>query len=169
VSTLQSANGQLIQLDANIAQKAPSIQGSVSSVQGSVQKLQGSIQNLQSTDIKLQGGSLQLQGARAGGGPVKAGCSYLVGEEGMEIFTPKQDGMIIPNDKLTQGGSSSASMGASARPQIDFHPEINVNVGMYAGMPVEKRAIAEDLWSELVRSAKAQGVVLPSIGSVVVQ
>jgi hypothetical protein len=40
---------------------------------------------------------------------------------------------------------------------------------MYAGMPIEKRKIAEELWRELVRSAKAQGVVLPSIGSVVLQ
>jgi hypothetical protein len=37
---------------------------------------------------------------RAKGGPVKAGKPYLVGEEGPEIVVPKEDGEVIPNDKL---------------------------------------------------------------------
>ena len=36
-------------------------------------------------------------GARASGGPVVHGNSYLVGERGPEIFTPRQSGTIIPN------------------------------------------------------------------------
>jgi phage-related minor tail protein len=36
-------------------------------------------------------------GARANGGPVSAGSSYLVGERGPELFTPKAAGSIIPN------------------------------------------------------------------------
>lgn len=43
-------------------------------------------------------------GARAAGGPVSSGKSYLVGEQGPEIFTPSASGMITPNNKL--GGSS---------------------------------------------------------------
>jgi hypothetical protein len=39
-------------------------------------------------------------GARASGGPVAAGRSYLVGERGMEVFTPAQPGYIIPNHQL---------------------------------------------------------------------
>jgi phage-related protein len=46
---------------------------------------------------------------------------------------------------------------------------LDVNVGMYAGMPVEKREIALELWKELVRAARAQGVNLPMIGAVGVQ
>jgi hypothetical protein len=38
-----------------------------------------------------------LGGARASGGPVAAGTSYLVGEQGPEIFTPDTSGTIIPN------------------------------------------------------------------------
>jgi hypothetical protein len=37
---------------------------------------------------------------RAKGGPVKAGKPYLVGEEGPEIVVPKEDGEVIPYDKL---------------------------------------------------------------------
>lgn len=38
-----------------------------------------------------------LAGARANGGPVSAGSSYLVGERGPEIFTPSSSGKIIAN------------------------------------------------------------------------
>ena len=37
--------------------------------------------------------------ARASGGPVKAGDTYVVGEEGPELFVPKSAGTIIPNDQ----------------------------------------------------------------------
>lgn len=36
-------------------------------------------------------------GARASGGPVSAGRSYLVGEQGPELFMPRSAGNIIPN------------------------------------------------------------------------
>jgi len=36
-------------------------------------------------------------GARADGGPVTGGTSYVVGERGPEIFTPGSNGTIIPN------------------------------------------------------------------------
>ena len=36
-------------------------------------------------------------GERAAGGPVSAGSAYLVGENGPELFMPRQSGSIIPN------------------------------------------------------------------------
>ena len=39
----------------------------------------------------------------ANGGQASAGRSYLVGERGPEIFTPKSSGTVIPNNKI--GGS----------------------------------------------------------------
>lgn len=41
---------------------------------------------------------------KAGGGPVSAGTSYLVGEKGPEIFTAPSSGQIIPNDQIGGGG-----------------------------------------------------------------
>jgi phage-related minor tail protein len=38
--------------------------------------------------------------ARAGGGPVGAGQTYMVGERGPELFRPSSAGTIIPNHKL---------------------------------------------------------------------
>ena len=44
---------------------------------------------------------------RAKGGPVASGTTYLVGEEGPELFTPSRSGYIIPNDELTSGGNDT--------------------------------------------------------------
>ncbi|MDQ4407024.1 MULTISPECIES: hypothetical protein [unclassified Rhizobium] len=45
-----------------------------------------------------------ISGARARGGPVSGGKSYLVGEQGPEIFTPGRSGGITPNHALDSGG-----------------------------------------------------------------
>lgn len=42
-------------------------------------------------------------GARAMGGPVSAGKSYLVGERGPELFTPSGSGNIVPNSAMGGG------------------------------------------------------------------
>lgn len=52
------------------------------------------------------GGLVPLAGARAAGGPVTGGRSYLIGERGPEIFTPGATGMITPNHKI--GGGAPA-------------------------------------------------------------
>ena len=44
--------------------------------------------------------------ARASGGSINAGQSYLVGEKGPEIFTSNRSGAIIPNNKLSSAGSN---------------------------------------------------------------
>lgn len=43
-------------------------------------------------------------GGRASGGPVSAGMAYRVGEAGPEMFVPRRDGMIVPNQSMTTGG-----------------------------------------------------------------
>lgn len=56
------------------------------------------------------GGPLNiLAGARAEGGPVRAGRSYLVGEKGIERFTPTTNGFITPNSALRRESSAGAS------------------------------------------------------------
>lgn len=48
-----------------------------------------------------------LFGARAGGGPVQAGGSYLVGERGPEIFKAPSSGTIVPTSQLAGAGGRS--------------------------------------------------------------
>jgi hypothetical protein len=56
-------------------------------------------------------GITSLSGARAGGGNVNAGEAYLVGEKGIEIFTPSTNGAIIPNSDITSGRALQQSSG----------------------------------------------------------
>ena len=44
-------------------------------------------------------------GARAAGGPVMPGRAYLVGEKGPELIVPRAAGQVVPNHKLTGGGT----------------------------------------------------------------
>ena len=48
-----------------------------------------------------------IAGARADGGPVAYGKTYLVGERGPELFTAGSSGMITPNEMLGGGGGGS--------------------------------------------------------------
>jgi hypothetical protein len=50
-------------------------------------------------------------GGRASGGYVAAGTSYLVGEQGAEIFTPSRSGYIIPNGGV--GGGTQININVS--------------------------------------------------------
>ena len=49
-----------------------------------------------------------VAGARANGGPVGRGSTYLVGEQGPELFTPGTSGNITPNNAL--GGGSNITV-----------------------------------------------------------
>lgn|SRR5574343_148909 len=48
-------------------------------------------------------------GFRAEGGPVGAGNSYVVGENGPELFVPHSSGSIVPNGAVGGGGAKAAS------------------------------------------------------------
>lgn len=62
-------------------------------------------------------------GGRASGGPVSRGTSYLVGEEGPEMFTPSSSGAIIPHGRMTGGGGIT----------------VNINGGMYLSEDAAER------------------------------
>lgn len=53
---------------------------------------------------------------RAGGGPVMAGRGYTVGEQGIELFVPEQNGTIIPNHQLRAMAGGGASTVAAPAP-----------------------------------------------------
>lgn len=57
----------------------------------------------------------QFGGARAGGGPVDGGKSYLVGEDGPEIFTPGKTGGITKNGAFDTAGPQVQSGAGSNR------------------------------------------------------
>ena len=58
------------------------------------------VKPVESLVASVAGSILPVAGARAAGGPVAAGQTYLVGEKGPELFTPSSDGAITPNAAL---------------------------------------------------------------------
>lgn len=82
-------------------------------------------------------GSLQeFNGARASGGPVWKGGSFLVGENEPEIFTPSQSGHITPVSRL---GSGPISLGP-----FNFHG--------ISGDPAELRRVVQQATEDAIRS-----------------
>jgi phage-related protein len=54
-----------------------------------------------------------ITGKKAGGGVVESGRSYIVGEQGPEVFVPSMGGSIIPNGAGVGGGSIMVDMRGS--------------------------------------------------------
>ena len=67
--------------------------------------------SLISSGVSSIGSRLNIPGMAAGG-PVARGKSYIVGERGPELFTPKSSGMITPNHSL--GGSTNVIVNVDA-------------------------------------------------------
>ncbi len=87
----------------------------------------------------------------AAGGIVKSPTLAMLAEAG-------HPEAVVPLDNR---GNMAPSIGSNT---FIFNPVFKI--GMYAGMPSEKREIAVSLWRELVREARAHNVQLPQIGAV---
>lgn len=59
---------------------------------------------------------MNFSGGMAGGGDVLAGSTYVVGEDGPELFTPTTPGQIISNDRIAKAVGSEES--ASSEPAV---------------------------------------------------
>jgi len=69
---------------------------------------------------------------KASGGSVSAGQSYIVGEKGMEMFTPNQSGNITPNNAL--GGTTNINFNISANDTRGFDQLLQNRRGMIVSM-----------------------------------
>jgi hypothetical protein len=74
--------------------------------------------------------AMRFRGARAMGGPVAGGSTYLVGERGPELFTPSSSGNITPNNALGGGGNITVNvMSADPNEVVKALQAYNRNVG----------------------------------------
>ncbi len=86
------------------------------------------------------GSAPAVDGARAAGGPVAAGRTYLVGERGPELFTPAAAGFVSPN-AIFQRPTATAPVVPSRSVSIGG---ISISLGMIAeGRSVE--SVADEL------------------------
>ena len=82
-------------------------------------------------------------GTRAGGGRVTGGMSYLVGEMGPELFMPGRGGNIVPNDRLSGGGT-------------------NITINVTAGMGTNGAQVGEQIVAAIKRYERTSGPVFAS-------
>ena len=88
-------------------------------------------------------------GERAGGGSVKAGSGYLVGERGPELFTPGVSGMVTPNHAL--GGSTNIVVNVDASSSsVEGDEEQGRELG---------RMISVAIQSELIKQKRPGGML----------
>lgn len=81
---------------------------------------------------------------RAEGGPVNFGRSYIVGEKGPEIFTPKIDGMILSNAAVRSGGFNAAAAGGNGGTTVYLTQNLNIRAeNGYVRPQSAKQAAAE--------------------------
>ena len=71
---------------------------------------------------------------KADGGPVSAGSTYLVGERGPEIFTPRQSGSIIPNEQIGGSGPVNVNFNITANDTRGFDQLLQQRRGQIVGM-----------------------------------
>jgi hypothetical protein len=81
-----------------------------------------------------------FMGARANGGPVTGGGTYMVGERGPELFVPNTSGMIVPHEALQGGGGG-----------VTVQQTINVTTGVQQTV----RAEILTLMPQIANAAKA--------------
>lgn len=74
-----------------------------------INNILSSIKNAGSTIANMVwlGGNGGIDGARANGGPVRGWWSYIVGEQGPELFVPRSSGSIVPNGAISPSVSLS--------------------------------------------------------------
>lgn len=69
---------------------------------------------------------------KAGGGPVDANTTYLVGEKGPELFTPRTAGVITPNHQLERVAAQVAPAGAPTRARTPIKIVLEDGTGLSA-------------------------------------
>jgi len=95
------------------------------------------------------GGGLNLM-ARAKGGPVSSGQTYMVGERGPELFVPGRSGTIVANDKMG-GGSTNVVVNVDASgSNVEGNAEDSKQLG---------RVIAAAIQQELVKQKRPGGLL----------
>jgi hypothetical protein len=96
-----------------------------------------------------------LPPGRASGGPVMAGMPYTVGEQGPEMFVPRENGYIVPNDMMP-----GESMNVTQNIYIETGVSQTVRAEMVSLLPkFRQEAIASVLDAKLRGGSYAKGLV----------
>ena len=83
---------------------------------------------------------------RAEGGPVSRGGSYIVGERGPELFTPKKSGYIVPNNQLGGGSSTAVNVNVDASgSEVEGDEEKSKQLGLAISSAVQAEMVKQKM------------------------
>jgi hypothetical protein len=116
--------------------------GSIFSAVGSLLGIGGTkLSGIDTAGITNMANTIKVDGFRAGGGPVRAGRRYLVGEDGPEILdTGGHSGNVIPNHMLNAAASGTSGQVAGTI-TIALTEDLNGRVANIAG-PLAVRVVS---------------------------
>lgn len=96
-------------------------------------------------------------GFRANGGSVTAGKSYVVGERGMELFTPNTSGSITPNNKMGGNQVVNIQVIEAEGTRANVHQQQNQDGSMSI------KLIVEQLYGVMNRDLQRGGGIAPTL------
>jgi TP901 family phage tail tape measure protein len=100
------------------------------------------------------GGKSAVDGERAEGGPVTAGRTYLVGEEGPELFSPGRTGVISPNEVYASARTSqSPAMAGLSRGSVSMG-DINISVALHGAISSSAQAVGRAIGDEVRKAVE---------------
>lgn len=99
-----------------------------------------------------------ISGARANGGPVEGGKSYLVGEKGPEIATFKQDGYIIPNSAMMNSRTGNVQS-VTVSPSLIIQGSVTGQSELDRAFEEFAGAMAKETEKLIIRQAGAGGIM----------
>jgi hypothetical protein len=85
---------------------------------GLVGDLVGGLTSSATSSASFSGVAGSVPMGRASGGPVGAGQTYRVGEQGPETFVPAMDGMVVPNGGFKGGGTEVNVYSSEGEPEV---------------------------------------------------
>jgi hypothetical protein len=98
---------------------------------------------------EVAGSKININGVRAEGGKVWPGGTFLVGEEGPELFQPSSAGNIIPNNQLTPTRLSGSSAAGGT----------TINLTVNAGMGTQGAEVGRQIVDALKAYERRNGAV----------
>ncbi len=125
--------------------KTVTIDANTTAAEASLARLKTQVDAFGNTTLMARVGSPK---ARASGGPVLAGESYIVGEDSPELFVPGQSGTVLNQSQIL------AAMGRGPGAAPVFSPKIQIDVHPSPGM--DERALAAVVGQQVSDALRAQ-------------
>lgn len=124
-SSVNTAKSNVVDLGQQIGLSIPQVKDMLLQIDdGAIDQVEARLRTLTrnrqiSIDIIAKGGAGYgpISGARAAGGPVEAGKTYMVGEKGPEPVTFGANGYVHPNSSLAGGGDTYVTVNTGLDPR----------------------------------------------------